>query len=81
MLLTLPTKGGGNVVLSPDPKSSIAVEQSGVCTYDESTKTFTLNYKFTKNGVNYIASDVMVFRNRIRDDQGNGVKINEWEGF
>lgn len=42
---------------------------------------FVLKYKFTLDGKTYSVEDRMVFRNRIRDDQGNGVKINEWEGF
>lgn len=81
MLITLPTKGGGDVVVSADSTSAIVVEQNGSCTYDEASKTFNLNYKYSVDGVEYSASDKMVFRNRIRDDQGNGVKINEWEGF
>lgn len=42
---------------------------------------FVLKYKFTLDGKAYSVENRMVFRNRICDDQGNGVKINKWEGF
>ena len=81
LLINVPTSGGGAVTVSPDPKSAVAVEADGESTYDVATKTFVLKYKFTLDGKTYSVEDRMVFRNRIRDDQGNGVKINEWEGF
>lgn len=81
MLLTLPTRGGGAVTLEADPDSKVVVEPNGECSYDESSKTFTLNYKYSAGGKSYTVSETMTFRNRIRDDQGNGVHIDEWEGF
>lgn len=81
MLLDVPTFGGGKVVVSPDPNSGVKVLPDGESSYDAATKTFILRYKYTAGGKEYSAEDVMRFRNRIRDDQGNGVAIDEWEGF
>lgn len=81
LLIDVPTYGGGAVTVSADPESAIAVEPDGESSYDAGTKTFILRYKYTAGGKKYTAEDKMVFRNRIRDDQGNGMKINEWEGF
>ncbi len=81
MLLGVPTSGGGKVAITPDPESGVEVTANGESTYNASTKTFILRYKYVVGGKEYTAEDILVFRNRIRDDQGNGVKINEWEGF
>lgn len=81
MLLGVPTSGGGKVTITPDPDSGVEVTANGESTYDVSTKTFILRYKYVAGGKEYTAEDILRFRNRIRDDQGNGVKINEWEGF
>ena len=81
MLLDIPTSGGGKVLVSKDPKSTVEVFPDGESSYDVATKTIVLRYKYTVGGKEYSAEDVMRFRNRIRDDQGNGVAINEWEGF
>jgi hypothetical protein len=75
--VTLASLGGGNVTISSDPASSIAVQPNGVSTYDAANKTFTLNYKYI-DGVNEVeVSETMVFRNRIRD-VNNGQGVNEW---
>lgn len=81
MLLDVSTSGGGVVIINSDPKSGVVVTANGESTYDVSTKTFILRYKYVAGGKEYTAEDILKFRNRIRDDQGNGIKINEWEGF
>lgn len=81
MLLDIPIFRGGDVVISRDPKSTVEVFPDGKSSYDVATKTIVLRYKYSVGGKEYSAEDVMRFRNRIRDDQGNGVAINEWEGF
>ncbi len=81
MLLDVPTSGGGAVSITADPASGVVVTANGESTYDASSKTFVLRYKYTAGGKEYTAEDILKFRNRIRDDQGNGVSINEWEGF
>ena len=85
-ILTVPTLGSGDVVVSADPESLVAVAQAGDCKYtidpqDRDKKTFTLNYTYTVNGETYTAYETMVFRNRLRDDQGDGRVINEYMGF
>lgn len=84
MLITVPIKGGGAVTLEPDPDflPDIEVTQNGDCTYDEATKTFVLRYKYTDaDGVEWTCEDTMVFRNRVRNDQGDGRVLYEWRGF
>jgi hypothetical protein len=80
-LVDIPIYGGGAVTISADPASKVAVSPDGTCEYDVTTKTLTLNYKYTVGDVEWKASDRMVFRNRIRDVQSNGLYINEWRGF
>lgn len=79
MLLEVAPLGGTAVTISADPTSPVAVEPAGESTYDPATHTFVLNYKYTVSGTTYTASDKLTFRNRIRDDQGNKVQINEWQ--
>lgn len=81
LLINVPTHGGGSITIEPDPESAIKVISTGESTYDEKKKQFTLSYKYSVDSKEYIVNDTLVFRNRIRDDQGNGVKINEWQGF
>lgn len=81
-VIDVPTLGGGEVTLSADPKSAIAVSANGSSSYDEKTKTFVLNYRYTlKDGTACTACDTLSFRNRIRDVQTNGLYLNEWRGF
>lgn len=81
--ITLPVKGSGEVTIAPDPDylPGIEVEADGQSTYDAGTKTFVLRYKYTQNGVEWRAQETMTFRNRIRDDQGDGRVLYEWRGF
>ena len=84
MLVSVPVKGGGPVTLEPDPDflPDIKVSQNGECTYDEASKTFVLRYKYTDAaGVEWKCEDSMVFRNRVRTDQGDGRVLYEWRGF
>jgi hypothetical protein len=79
--LSVSSLGGGNVVISSDPSSTIVVSPNGTSSYDEASKTFTLNYKY-KDGANDMEiSEKMVFRNRIRDVQADGNGVNEYRGF
>ncbi len=82
-LITLPVKGSGQVTIAKDPDylPGIEVEADGESTYDADTKTFVLCYKYTQNGVEWKTVDRMTFRNRIRDDQGDGRVLYEWRGF
>lgn len=71
--------GGGIVTISADPASTIAVTPVGESTYDATSRTFTLRYTYTlSDGTACVASETMVYRNRIRDVQANGVYINDW---
>lgn len=84
MLITVPVHGGGDVVIMPDTDylQEIEVLPDGMSAYDEVSKTFILKYKFKdKNGVEWKCEDVMSFRNRVRDDQGDGRVLYEWRGF
>ena len=84
MIVTVPVDGGGEIGLEPDPDylPGIQIEQDGICTYDVASKTFVLRYKYTdKDGNVWHAEDKMTFRNRIRDDQGDGRELYEWRGF
>lgn len=83
MVITVPVSGGGTVTLEPDSSylPAIPVSAVGTSTYDVATKTFILNYKYTSGGVEWTAADTLTFRNRIRDDQGDGRILYEWRGF
>lgn len=78
--IQVPVHGGGAVTVSADPACPVVVSPHGESTYDEAKRTFTLGYKFTmSDGTEYRVKDVLVFRNRIRDMQSNGIDyINEW---
>lgn len=82
-LLQVPVHGGGNVTITPDPDNypAVSVSADGASTYDESTKTFKLRYKYTVSGTEWKAEDTMVFRSRERDDQGDNRILYEWRGF
>jgi len=81
-LLDVPVSGGGAVTISPHPDSSVEVHSNGNCTYDAANKTFQLSYTYTlTDGTVCTVSEELVFRNRIRDVQDNGLYINEWRGF
>lgn len=70
---------GGTVNLLPAEASPINVIPVGESNYDAKNRTFILNYSYTLNdGTVCNATDTMVYRNRIRDVQGNGIYINEW---
>lgn len=75
------THGGGEVTITPVSGAAIQVEPAGTSTYDEKSKTFYLNYRYDNNGLTHTAADTLVFRNRIRDVQDNGLYLNEWRGF
>jgi hypothetical protein len=79
--IRVPVHGGGEVTVAPDPYAPVEVTPDGTSTYNEATKTFTLRYKFTIGETDYRVEDEMVFRNRIRDDQGDERKLVEWRGF
>ncbi len=82
-LVTVPVHGGGAVTITAAPvaDSPLTVTPDGASSYDEASKTFTLRYKYTDGGVEYKAVDYMYFRDRIRDDQGDGRVLYEWRGF
>lgn len=78
-LLDVPTKGSSDVIISPHPDSPVEVHSSGNCTYNAENKTFYLSYSYTlPDGTVCTVSEELVFRNRIRDVQSNGLYINEW---
>lgn len=84
MIVTVPIDGGGEIELEPDTEylPAIQIEKDGICTYDVASKTFVLRYRYTdKDGNIWHAEDKMTFRNRIRDDQGDGRVLYEWRGF
>lgn len=83
MILTVPVSGSGNVTIEPDPDylAETVVTPDGESTYDAATKTFVLKYKYEIDGVTWHAEDTMTFRNRVRDDQGDGRVLYEWRGF
>jgi hypothetical protein len=71
--------GGGDVSISTDPASAVAVSATGESVYDAVNRTFSLRYTYTLNdGTICNATDTLVYRNRIRDLQANGVYINDW---
>lgn len=81
-LIDVPVNGGGAVVIAPDPLSTVEVHPDGPSAYDAESKTFTLRYAYTAaDGAACKVSESLVFRNRIRDVQSNGLYINEWRGI
>ncbi len=78
LLLNTPVTGG-NVTIAADPASAIAVSPLADSAFDTATRTFTLSYTYTLNdGTVCNSADTLVYRNRIRDVQANGVYINDW---
>lgn len=70
---------GTEVTISADPDSPFAVRPDGASTYDPKERTFHLKYTWSlPDGTICKVTEDLVFRNRIRDDQGNGIYINEW---
>ncbi|MDR2149170.1 MAG: DUF1735 domain-containing protein [Tannerella sp.] len=70
---------GTSVTFVSDPASPYEVRPSGTSAYDPATRTFHLEYEWTlEDGTVCRVVEDMVFRNRIRDDQGNGIYLNEW---
>lgn len=81
-LMDVPVNGSDAVTISADPNSSVKVYPDGESTYDADNKTFRLSYTYTLNdGAVCKISETLVFRNRIRDVQDNGLYINEWREF
>ena len=78
LLINVPINGT-SVTIEADPNSPYEVRSSGTSSYDPDTRTFHLEYEWTlEDGSIYRIVENLVFRNRIRDDQGNGIYINEW---
>ncbi|MEN6321992.1 MAG: DUF1735 domain-containing protein [Proteiniphilum sp.] len=78
-LLNVPTNGSGAVTILPHPDSPVEVHPNGDCTYDAENRTFHLAYTYTlSDGTVCEVSEDLVYRNRIRDVQDNGLYINEW---
>jgi len=70
---------GTSVTIEADPASPYEVRSSGTSSYDPETRTFHLEYEWTlEDGTVCRIVEDLVFRNRIRDDQGNGLYITEW---
>lgn len=70
---------GSSVTIVPDPASAFEVRPGGTSTYDPKTRTFHLEYAWTlTDGTVCKVIEDLVFRNRIRDNQGNNIYINEW---
>ena len=77
-LINVPTTGT-QVAIVPDPDSPFEVRASGDCTYDPVTRTFHLEYTWTDgDSADCFAVEKLTFRNRIYDDQGNNIFVNEW---
>ena len=70
---------GTDVTIMADPDSPYAVSPDGASSYDPKERTFHLKYTWSlPDGTVCKVTEDLVFRNRIRDDQGNGIYINEW---
>lgn len=70
---------GGDVTIAADPASAIAVSPVTGSTFDSAKRTFALSYTYTLNdGTVCNSADTLVYRNRIRDMQANGIYINDW---
>ena len=80
LILDVPVNGGGVIGISSGTPD-VSIVPDGDSTYDEAEKKFTLRYQYVASGITWAVQETLKFRNRIRDDQGNGVKINEWRGF
>lgn len=73
-----PSTGSGDVVISTPAGATIQVLPNGASTYNASTRTFFLKYKYTDGDFEYEATDTLIFRNRVRDVQADGQGVNEW---
>lgn len=80
-IIDVATHGGGEVKITADPASAVVISPDGESSYDVATKTFRLNYTYSNGGFTYKVSEELVFRNRIRDVQTDGLYLNEWRGF
>ena len=73
------TTNGTEVTILPDPDSPTEVSATGNCTYDPRNRRFHLEYTWKdEEGADCYAVEDLTFRNRIYDDQGNQIYINEW---
>ena len=78
-LINVPVNGT-SVTIEADPDSPYEVSSFGTSTYDPEARTFHLEYEWTlEDGSICRVVEDLVFRNRVRDDQGNGIYINEWK--
>ena len=77
-MVEAPSTGSGNVTVSSDAGSAIAVQPNGQSTYDAASRSFILFYKYSDGGFECEATDTLVFRNRVRDVQADGQGVNEW---
>jgi hypothetical protein len=70
---------GGPVTFESD-ESGLPVRDGGNSFYDAANRTLHLEYEWLEDDGNIICKveEVLVFRNRIFDDQGNGMYINQW---
>lgn len=73
-----PSAGSGDVVVSAAPGSAIQVSPNGTSSFDATSRTFFLKYKYTDGAYSCEATDTLVFRNRVRDVQADGQGVNEW---
>ena len=70
---------GTSATIETDAASPYDVRPSGTSSYDSDTRTFHLEYEWTiDDGTVCRVEEDLVFRNRIRDDQGNGISVIEW---
>jgi hypothetical protein len=70
---------GSSVSIASDPESMYQVRAAGDCSYDPETRSFHLKYLWElEDGTESIVKETLTYRNRIRDDQGNGIYITEW---
>jgi len=77
-LIDVPVSGT-SVTIVADPDSPYDVHPDGTSTYDPDERTFHLKYTWSlPDGTICKVAENLIFRNRIRDDQGNGIYINEW---
>lgn len=70
---------GGEVIIAADPASALVVSPVATSSFDSAKRTFALSYTYTLNdGTVCNSADTLVYRNRIRDLQANGIYINDW---
>jgi hypothetical protein len=67
------------VEILPDPDAPSDIHANGDCYYDPVNRKFYLNYAWTdEEGADCFVVEELAYRNRIYDDQGGGIRINEW---